>query len=69
MKCPRCGSENLSFYAFSISPDCGVNCNDCDFSLISEVSWEGCTHEKEHDQKCYDHLVNLINKEHEARIY
>lgn len=65
MKCPKCGSENLHFGAFSISPDCEVYCDDCDFYLVSEVPWEGCNSEKKHDEKCYDHLVNLINKEYD----
>ncbi len=60
MKCPNCGGENLHFYAFSICADCGVRCDDCDFEIESEVSWEDCSSEEEHDKKCYKHLVELI---------
>lgn len=66
IKCPKCGSFDLHFYAFSIDVDCRVKCNACGFEIESEVSWEDCDSEKEHDKKCYEHLVELLS--HESNI-
>lgn len=40
--CPKCGSENIGTYAFSLSADAGIYCKDCDFGIEEEISWEGC---------------------------
>ena len=63
MKCPKCGEDSLYFYAFSFVPDCGVECKTCGFELESKVSWKDCKNEKEHDEKCYKHMVELIDLE------
>ena len=62
IKCPKCGSTNLEFYAFSFVPDCGVRCNDCGFEIESEVSWDECDSEEAHDEKCGEHLIELLNQ-------
>lgn len=63
MKCSKCGKGSLHFYTFSIGSDCFVECDNCNFSLESEVSWEGCKNEKEHDVKCVEHLIELLKEE------
>ena len=63
MKCPKCKKGTLYFGAYSISPDCFVTCNICGFTLESEVSWEGCKNEREHDNKCVEHLMKLLKEE------
>lgn len=59
-KCPKCGSKNLSFHAFSIDEDCYVVCDDCGFSLETSVSWDGCNSEEEHDKKCGKALIKML---------
>lgn len=60
IKCPKCGNTDLSFYAFSFVPDCGVRCENCGFSLETEVSWEGCNTIEEHDEKCGEILLEML---------
>lgn len=60
--CPKCGHTELTAGAFSIVPDCVLECDNCGFSIESEVSWEGCETQEEHDDKCLDHLKDLWNK-------
>ena len=60
VKCPKCGSNDLSFYAFSFVADCGVTCENCEFSLETEVSWEGCNTMEEHDKKCGEILIKML---------
>lgn len=60
VKCPKCGSNDLSFYAFSIAEDCGVICKNCGFSLETEVSWEGCDTIEEHDEKGREILIEML---------
>lgn len=66
IKCPKCGSFDLHFYAFSIDTDCRVECSKCGFEIESEVSWDGCDSEEEHDKKCYEHLKGLLNQHRNA---
>lgn len=83
--CQKCGSTNLSSYAFSISEDAGIECNDCGFFIEQEVSWDGCepglpednpNYHREmirmHDNKAYDVLKeewNKISKEEAVALY
>lgn len=60
IKCPKCGSNDLSFYAFSIAEDCGVTCKNCGFSLEAEVPWDDCNSEEEHDNKCGKVLLKML---------
>lgn len=60
--CPKCGQTELTAGAFSIVPDCTLECDNCGFCIESEVSWEGCETQEEHDDKCLDHLKDLWNK-------
>ena len=65
--CPKCGGTLINCYAFSIVPDCRITCENCNFEIESEVSWEGCegnTHKEKvlaHDEKCCNHLRELWN--------
>ncbi|WP_242384530.1 Lar family restriction alleviation protein [Enterococcus faecalis] len=59
--CPFCGSENISFNAFSISSDAYVLCEQCNASIEISVPWDGMD-EKEHDKVCFEKLLVLWNK-------
>lgn len=59
--CPFCGSENISFNAFSISSDAYVLCEKCNASIEISVPWDGMN-EKEHDEVCLEKLSVLWNK-------
>lgn len=59
--CPFCGSENISFKAFSISPDSYVLCNQCNASIEISVPWDDMD-TKEHDKVCFKKLLTKWNK-------
>ena len=59
--CPFCGSENISFNAFSISSDAYVLCEQCNASIEISVPWDDMD-EKEHDKVCFEKLSVLWNK-------
>ncbi|WP_445449045.1 Lar family restriction alleviation protein [Enterococcus faecalis] len=59
--CPFCGSEKISFNAFSISPDAYVLCKQCNASIEISVPWDDMD-EKEHDKVCFEKLSVLWNK-------
>lgn len=59
--CPFCGSENISFNAFSISSDAYVLCEQCNASIEISVPWDDMD-EKEHDKVCFEKLSALWNK-------
>ena len=59
--CPFCGSENISFNAFSISSDAYVLCEQCNASIEISVPWDDMD-EKEHDKVCFEKLLVLWNK-------
>ncbi|MGC3434459.1 Lar family restriction alleviation protein [Enterococcus faecalis] len=59
--CPFCGSENISFNAFSISSDAYVLCEQCNASIEISVPWNDMD-EKEHDKVCFEKLSVLWNK-------
>ncbi|MBO1106105.1 restriction endonuclease [Enterococcus faecalis] len=59
--CPFCGSENISFNAFSISSDAYVLCEQCNASIEISVPWDDMD-EKEHDKVCLEKLSVLWNK-------
>ena len=59
--CPFCGSENISFNAFSISSDAYVLCEQCNASIEISVPWDDLD-EKEHDKVCLEKLSVLWNK-------
>lgn len=63
MQCPKCHKNSLHLHAFSISPECYAKCDNCGFLLEAEVSWIGCENEKEHDNKCVEHLTKLLKEE------
>lgn len=35
--CPKCGSKNLNAYAFNLSADAGICCEDCKFGIEEEI--------------------------------
>ncbi|MDH5056713.1 Lar family restriction alleviation protein [Enterococcus faecalis] len=59
--CPFCGSENISFNAFSILSDAYVLCEQCNASIEISVPWDDMD-EKEHDKVCFEKLSVLWNK-------
>lgn len=59
--CPFCGSENISFNAFSILSDAYVLCEQCNASIEISVPWDDMD-EKEHDKVCFEKLLVLWNK-------
>ena len=58
--CPFCGSENISFNAFSILSDAYVLCEQCNASIEISVPWDDMD-EKEHDKVCFEKLSILWN--------
>ncbi|MDU3861748.1 MAG: Lar family restriction alleviation protein [Enterococcus faecalis] len=58
--CPFCGSENISFNAFSILSDAYVLCKQCNASIEISVPWDDMD-EKEHDKVCFEKLSILWN--------
>ena len=58
--CPFCGSENISFNAFSISSDAYVLCEQCNANIEISVPWDDMD-EKEHDKVCFEKLSILWN--------
>ncbi|MGF1919258.1 Lar family restriction alleviation protein [Enterococcus faecalis] len=59
--CPFCGSENISFNAFSISSDAYVFCENCKACIEVKVPWNDMN-EKEHDKVCFEKLLTKWNK-------
>ena len=59
--CPKCGKDELDAGAYSILSDCYAECVNCGFTIESEVSWENCNSEQEHDDKCIEHLKEIWN--------
>ncbi len=57
----KCGSENLRMYAYSISADCGVVCDDCGYEFEIEVPWTKNMTEKSHDKKCQKAIIEEWN--------
>ena len=66
--CPRCGSHNVRAYAFSISPEAGVICDDCKFYIEKDVSWEDCDPEPNVPEEHPDFHRNLI-RAHDRKAY
>lgn len=58
--CPFCGSEDISFNAFSISSDAYVLCKQCNASIEISVPWDNMN-EREHDKVCFEKLSVLWN--------
>ena len=74
--CPKCGSENISCWAFNLSPDCGAECLDCGHTIELEVEGEGDNYQegdedkdrmtvvekiKNHDNQCVEALKKEWN--------
>lgn len=59
--CPFCGSEDISFNAFSISPDAYALCKHCNAGIEIQVDWDEMT-EKEHDEVCNLELQKVWNR-------
>lgn len=59
--CPFCGSDDISFSAFSLSPDAYALCNQCNAGIEIQVAWDGMT-EKEHDEECTLALQKAWNR-------
>lgn len=59
--CPFCGSENISFNAFSILSDAYVLCEQCNAGIEISVPWDGMD-EEEHDKVCFEKLSVIWNK-------
>ena len=69
--CPKCGSENISCWAFNLSPDCGAECLDCGHTIELEVEWKGDEYKdgltpvekiKIHDHQCVEALMKEWNE-------
>ncbi|WP_270788452.1 Lar family restriction alleviation protein [Enterococcus casseliflavus] len=59
--CPFCGSDDISFSAFSLSPDAYALCGHCNAGIEIQVGWGEMT-EKEHDEKCNLELQKVWNR-------
>lgn len=59
--CPFCGSDDISFSAFSLSPDAYALCGHCNAGIEIQVGWDEMT-EKEHDEKCNLELQKVWNR-------
>lgn len=55
--CPKCGSKNLNTYAFNLSSDAGICCEDCGFGIEEEVPWEGLEVNLPEDDTNYKHAI------------
>lgn len=60
--CPFCGGNNISMSAFSIAPECYIECQDCGASISSSVSWGKFMSEKKHDKLCAKKLTKKWNR-------
>ena len=73
--CPKCGSKNLDTYAFNLSADAGICCEDCKFYIEEEIPWENLDINlpkddpnykmaliKAHDNKAWNILSEKWNK-------
>ena len=60
--CPKCGGEELSAGAYSISPDCNLSCISCGYYIEEDVPWTDCKSIKEHDERCLQHLKEVWNR-------
>lgn len=58
--CPFCGGEEISMGAYSISPDCYIECKSCSCMIEREVPWNGMNQE-EHDRECAKILIEAWN--------
>ena len=59
--CPFCGSDDISFSAFSLSPDAYALCEHCNAGIEIQVGWGEMT-EKEHDEVCNLELQKVWNR-------
>lgn len=59
--CPFCGSDDISFSAFSLSPDAYALCGHCNAGIEIQVGWDEMT-EKEHDEVCNLELQKVWNR-------
>lgn len=59
--CPFCGSDDISFSAFSLSPDAYALCGHCNAGIEIQVGWDEMT-EKEHDEVCNHELQKVWNR-------
>lgn len=66
--CPRCGSKNIKAYAFSLDTTAGVRCEDCDFYIEEEVSWEDCDPDPNVPEEHPDFRGNII-RAHDRKAY
>lgn len=60
--CPFCGSDDISFSAFSLSPDAYALCNHCNAGIEIQVAWWDGMTEKEHDEVCNLELQKVWNR-------
>lgn len=58
--CPFCGENNISMGAFSISPDCYIQC-ECGARIELQVPFNGMS-ESEHDAVCVEKLIKSWNR-------
>lgn len=59
--CPFCGSDDISFSAFSISDDAYALCGNCNAGIEIQVGWDEMTG-KEHDEVCAMELQKVWNR-------
>lgn len=60
LPCPFCSGEEISMGAYSISPDCYIECKSCGCMIEKEVPWNGMNQE-EHDRECAKFLIEAWN--------
>ena len=58
--CPFCGENDISMGAFSISPDCYIECG-CGARIELQIPWNDL-HEEEHDAICAEKLIEAWNR-------
>lgn len=60
--CPVCGSNDIHFFAFSLSPECSVCCYGCDTEIQIEVPLKHNETSEQRDERCYKKLLKEWNK-------
>lgn len=59
--CPKCGSKNLNTYAFNLSADAGICCEDCEFGIEEEIPWEDLNVDLPEDDPNYKRALIAVH--------
>lgn len=60
--CPFCGGTDIKMYAYSIAPECSVECQQCGARIDASVPWRRIDTEALHDHKCWKKLAKKWNR-------